>query len=246
MHSVARYVVPPGPCSYLPHETASIEYVAVASLSRAEYLRLMIEGWRRFGRILFHPACPRCTKCRPVRVRVAGFRPTRSQRRNRAMNEGEVELRIGEPAASRARLDLYDRFHAFQGQAKGWLPQGAKDAESYAEAFVAQPFGVEEWRYWREGRLVGIGYVDALPDAPPGLEGAEGLSAIYFFWEPEEARRGLGTWNVLSLIEEAARRGLPYLYLGYYVEGCPSMAYKPLFVPNEIRCDDGVWRPFRE
>ena len=52
----------------------------------------------------------------------------------------------------------------------------------------------------------------------------------------------LGVWNVLSLIEEARRRQLPYLYLGYYVEGCPSMSYKPLFAPNQLRGEDGVWR----
>ena len=59
-----------------------------------------------------------------------------------------------------------------------------------------------------------------------------------------EVQRSLGTWNVLCLIDEAVRRGLPYVYLGYYVEGCPSMSYKIRFVPNEIRGADGVWRDF--
>jgi arginine-tRNA-protein transferase len=72
-----------------------------------------------------------------------------------------------------------------------------------------------------------------------------GLSAIYFFYDPRERHRSLGTWNVLCLLDEAVRRGLPFVYLGYYVEGCPSMAYKPRFAPNQVRGSDGVWRAFR-
>ncbi len=246
MKSLFRYTMPPGPCAYLAWEQASMEYEAVAELSRGEYLRLMLEGWRRFGLMLFRPACRACTSCRALRVRVNDFTPTRSQRRNRRQNEGEVELRIGTPAVTREKLDLYDRFHEYQGGNKGWREQAPKDADGYADSFVVQPFPVEEWCYYHEGRLVGVGYVDHLPDPIPGGDAAAaGLSAIYFFWEPELARRGLGTWNVLRMIAEARRRGLPYVYLGYYVAGCQSMEYKPLFVPNEIRGDDGVWRTFR-
>jgi arginine-tRNA-protein transferase len=153
-----------------------------------------------------------------------------------------IELSIGEPAVTREKLALYDRYHSHQADAKGWPYNRPRDAESYAESFVEHPFPVEEWCYYLEGRLIGVGYVDDLPVEPRGLAG---LSAIYFYYEPEERHRSLGTWNVLSLIDEAARRGLPYVYLGYYVEGCPSMEYKPRFVPNELRGDDGVWRPFR-
>jgi arginine-tRNA-protein transferase len=71
------------------------------------------------------------------------------------------------------------------------------------------------------------------------------MSAIYFFYDPDERDRSLGTWNVLSVIEEAARRKVPHLYLGYYVEGCRSLEYKARYRPNEVLADDGEWRPFR-
>jgi arginine-tRNA-protein transferase len=246
MKSLFRYTMPPGPCAYLAHESASMQYEAVGELSRGEYLRLMLEGWRRFGHMLFRPACAACTACRALRVCVHEFAPTRSQRRNRKMNEGEIELRIGPPSVTREKLDLYDRFHEYQEGNKGWPGHPPKDADSYADSFVVQPFPVEEWCYYLRDRLVGVGYVDHLPEpTPEGEAGVSGLSAIYFFWEPDLAKRGLGTWNVLSMIGEARRRGLPYLYLGYYVAGCASMEYKPLFVPNELRGEDGRWRPFR-
>lgn len=242
MESLFRYTAPVGPCSYLPNQRASLEYEYVAALSRQEYLLRMQENWRRFGHVMFRPNCPACRICRALRIRAAEFRPDRSQRRAHKANEGVVELRIGRPAVSREKLNLYDRYHAHQADAKGWPYSRPRDAESYADSFVEHPFPVEEWCYYAQERLIGVGYVDHLPVAPRELAG---LSAIYFYYDPEERHRSLGTYNVLSLIGEAVRRGLPYVYLGYYVEGCPSMEYKPRFVPNELRGDGGVWRAFR-
>jgi arginine-tRNA-protein transferase len=244
MVSLFRYTALPSPCGYLPQQTWSLEYEQVAEMTPAEYLQRMIEGWRRFGTMLFRPACPSCKACQAVRVRAAEHRPDRSQRRARRANEGTIELRIGKPSVTRAKLALYDRYHAHQADAKGWPEHARRDAASYADSFVHHPFAVEEWCYYREGRLIGVGYVDHLPEGPSGrAEG--GLSAIYFFYDPDERTCSPGTWNVLCLIDEAVRRGLPYVYLGYYVPGCPSMEYKPRFVPNEVRGSDGVWRPFR-
>jgi arginine-tRNA-protein transferase len=236
MKSLIRFTVPPSPCGYLPDRQWALEYEHVAAASPADYMRRLREGWRRFGHALFRPQCPACTACRSLRVVVDRFRPDRSQRRARKANEADVELRIGPPRVTRSRLALYDRYHAFQTALKGWPEHPAKDPESYFESFADNPFPVEEWCYYLRQELVGVGYVDVLP---------EGMSAIYFYYEPAERRRSLGTLNVLRIIEEAARRGLPYVYLGYYVGGCRSLEYKARFAPNEAHSPDGVWRPFR-
>lgn len=245
MHSLYTFSTPTRSCSYLPAEQATLEYELVASMSAEEYLRRMLDGWRRFGHMLFHPACRVCRACRPLRIDVARFRPDRSQRRALRDN-ADVELHIVAPCVTGDNLDLYDRYHAFQVDEKGWPVHAPKSPADYAQSFVHHPFEVEEWNYRLGDQLIGVGYVDPLVHAPPDLPGQEGLSAIYFFWEPEERRRGLGTFNVMSLVAEARRRRLPWVYLGYYVAGSPSMEYKPRFVPNEMRGDDGVWRPFRE
>jgi leucyl-tRNA---protein transferase len=247
MESLFRYVASPTPCGYLGNRLWSLEYEYVSAISPAEYLARMLDNWRRFGTMLFRPACRSCTACRSLRVVAERFRPDRGMRRCRRANEGVVELRVGPPSVSRAKLALYDRYHAHQADARGWPRHPPRDASSYADSFVHQPFPVEEWCYYLDGQLVGVGYVDPLPTLPPGHAGASqgGLSAIYFFYDPRLRERSLGTWNVLCLIDEAARRRLPYAYLGYYVEGCPSMSYKPRFVPNQVRGDDGMWRDFR-
>ena len=235
MESLFRYVAPPSPCGYLPDQLWEMEYEYVHTLTAAEYMQRMLDGWRRFGTMLFRPHCRTCTACRPLRVVVDRFRPDRSQRRCRKANEGTLRLQIGTPKVTRAKLDLYDRFHAFQSETKGWPWHDPKDAHSYRQSFVENPFPTEEWCYTLDGQLVGVGYVDRLPG---------GLSAIYFVHDPARRRLSLGTWNVLRIIEEARARGLPHVYLGYYVIGCPAMEYKARFVPNEVRGPDGVWREF--
>jgi arginine-tRNA-protein transferase len=237
MESIIRYVAPPSRCGYLPDQVWSLEYEMVASLTPAEYLERLRLGWRRFGAMLFRPQCPSCRQCQSLRVAVTRFRPNRSQRRACQTNDGEVELRIGAPGVSRAKLDLYDRFHAFQSDLKGWPEHPAKDEGSYRESFVSNPFRTEEWCYFLDGKLIGVGYVDALP---------AGLSAIYYYYEPDQRGRSLGTWNVLNVIAEAARRELPFVYLGYFVPGCSSLAYKAKFAPNQILAEDGRWHDFKE
>ena len=232
MKSLLRYIAE-SPCGYLPERSASLEYELVAEMSAAEYAERMLAGWRRFGRAVFRPRCRGCQACQPIRIPVERFRPNRSQQRAWKANNGAVELRIREPSLTRAKLALYDRYHAYQADARGWPAHPANDSASYAGAFVDNPFPTEEWCYYLGGRLVGVGYVDALPC---------GLSGIYFFYDPQHRRRALGTWNVLTLLRTCAERGLPHVYLGYYVADCASMRYKANFRPCEILGPDRRWR----
>ena len=235
MESLFVFTCPPSACGYLPNETWSLTYEVVGELTAAEYAERLRSGWRRFGFSLFHPTCPTCRKCQSVRLPVAAFKPDRSQRRALAANDGEVKLVIGAPAVTAAKLELYDRFHTYQSEHVGWPEHGPKDASGYAESFAENPFDTQEWCYFLGDKLIGVGYVDRLPG---------GLSAIYFFHDPEERKRSLGTYNVLSTIRKAAEWGLPYVYLGYYVDGCRSLAYKTRFRPAEVLGSDGAWMPF--
>jgi arginyl-tRNA--protein-N-Asp/Glu arginylyltransferase len=236
MESMFHYVAPPSRCGYLPTEQWSLEYEVFSAITAAEYQERLRQGWRRFGSMLFRPRCRACRACQSLRVVVDRFRADRSQRRARKANESRLKLVIGAPAVTRAKLTLYDRYHAFQASAKHWPHHPARDVASYEHAFVLNPFVTEEWCYFLDDALIGVGYVDVL---------SAGLSAIYFFYEPDQRRYSLGTWNVLRLIEDAAARGLPHLYLGYYVTGCASLSYKANFVPNQVLWPDGHWHDFR-
>ena len=231
MVSSLRFYAPAAPCEYLPHKTARLEYEQVERMTAAEYLERMETGWRRFGHLLFRPACRSCRMCQSLRVPVAEFRPRRTQRRVWNGNVAAVRVAIGPPSTTPAKRDLYRRFHEYQHAAKGWtLPES-----DGLQIFVDNPFPTEEWCFHVDGRLVAVGYVDVLP---------EGLSAIYFFYDPAERDRSLGTYNVLAIIDAARQRRLPWVYLGYYVEGCRSVEYKARFRPNEVLRPDGAWTPF--
>jgi len=234
MIALHQFTTPPAACEYLPEQQWSLHYVFVRKATAGEYQDRLASGWRRFGRAFFHPVCRDCQACLSLRVPVATFQPDRSQRRSRKANT-DVRLVIGEPDVSDEKLRLYDRFHAFQALEKGWPEHGPKEPIEYASSFVDNPFETEEWRYYQGDRLIGVGYVDVLPTA---------LSAIYFYYEPDERTRSLGTFNVLRIIDSAARRGIPHVYLGYYVEGCRSLEYKARFRPNEVLRRGGEWAPF--
>jgi arginine-tRNA-protein transferase len=236
VESLLRYLSEPSTCGYLPDQIWRLEFEHVAALTPHEYMERMAQGWRRFGYTLFRPRCRSCSACQPLRVLVDGFRPDRSQRRAWKSNVGEIMLRIQEPAVTREKLALYDRYHSFQTEAKGWPAHAPKDPEDYARSFVHNPFPTEEWCYFLGRKLIGVGYVDSL---------SLGMSGIYFFYDPRASQRSLGTFNVVSLLREAARRRSPHLYLGFYVAGCRSMMYKSRFLPNQVLAPDGNWCDFK-
>lgn len=87
-----------------------------------------------------------------------------------------------------------------------------------------------------ENHLMAVSLVDALSD---------GLSAVYSFYDPTDSTRSLGSFAVLWLVQQAKRRRLPYVYLGYWIAQSPKMAYKTNFRPAEI-LSRGNWRDLDE
>lgn len=221
----SHYFTPPHRCSYLPAQSALLEYLDVDSLSVAEYGVLLESGWRRFGKSLFRPRCPTCTSCWSLRVLVDEFEMNRSQRRNQRENKDRIRLQIGSPSVSDKKLALHDAFHTHQSEEIGWPRYPPKDFSSYLSSFVSNPIPTEEWCYYAGDELIGVGYVDVVED---------GLSAIYFFHDPLYRDWGPGTWNVLQVIHEAQRRKFKFAYLGYFVSGCRSLEYKARFLPHEV------------
>jgi leucyl-tRNA---protein transferase len=226
------FTSPPSPCDYLPDRVQQLRYEVAPWLRPAGYMERVRDGWRRFGYVVFRPECPSCRMCQSLRVPVETFRPSQSQRRAWKLNHRQLTLRVNDtPTSSAEKLDLLARFHRYGHEAKGW----PAESDDELDLLLANPFRTEEWCYYLDDRLIGVGYVDALPD---------GLSAIYFYYDPLERQRSPGTYNILSLIAAARDRGLPHVYLGYYVEACRSLEYKARFRPNEVLAAHGEWQPF--
>ncbi|MBX9941983.1 MAG: arginyltransferase [Candidatus Obscuribacterales bacterium] len=227
------YVAHPSQCGYLPDETWQLKYAMVHNLTPDKYWELINTGWRRFGQILFRPACPSCTACQPIRVLTKEYQPNRSQRRLIKQNENTVELKVQVPSLNDEKLSLYMRHHQSHSQTKGWPAPSLIGGVEHLSSIIEGPFPVEEWCYYIDGKLVSVSYMDALKD---------GFSGIYFYWDPDYKNHRLGTWILITMIKRAAELNLPYAYLGYFVKGCRSMEYKGHYTPSEILYPDGTWR----
>jgi arginine-tRNA-protein transferase len=70
---------------------------------------------------------------------------------------------------------------------------------------------------------------------------ADGWSAVYSFFDPDAARRSLGSYMILDLIRRTADEGGAFAYLGYWIAASPKMAYKARFTPIEVMEENG-WR----
>lgn len=221
---LARFKTEPYRCSYLPAQTACLEYRLIADLTADAYHELLRRGWRRFGWQYFRPACPECTECHSLRVQVDRFQPSRSQRRALKRNS-HIKVAVQSPTVTQRHLQLYNAYHEDMHHRKGW-PHRPISADEYHQTFLAGDTGfAREFLYWDRGQLVGVALVDVVPDA---------ISSVYFFHDPKWRSDGPGVFSILQQQRYAAERGLHYQYLGYFVSQCPSMAYKSRYRPHEI------------
>lgn len=236
MHSRPRrpqffYTTTPLPCPYLPGRT---ERKIVTELtgpdSEALHDRLSRAGFRRSHNIAYSPVCPGCRACIPIRVRAGDFAPTRTQRRI-AQRNADLDARV---TAARATAEQFALFQSYQQQRHPGGDMAAMGFYDYRAMVEDTPIttGMVEFRA-PSGRLLGACLTDWLSD---------GLSAVYSFYAPDEERRSLGAYAVLWLLAEAARRGLPYVYLGYWVPESRKMAYKAGYRPAEVLLH-GAWQP---
>jgi leucyl-tRNA---protein transferase len=219
-----------GDCVYVPGRRWALRMVP-APLDDQTYRDMLESLHRRSGWIVYKPVCRGCQECQPIRVPVDEFTPSKSQRRALRRNQ-DVVIEVGPPEPTPEKLDLHNRFVTARFERDD---AGFSSLDSYAEVFGGSPVTSLEMRFKLGGRLVGVGILDALPDV---------LSSVYFFFDPDESKRSLGTFSALKEIEYAKTTGRSYLYLGYYIAGCKEMSYKARFRPCELLSPDGAWRRF--
>ena len=227
-------------CAYLPNKSVRMSYKYIENATQAYNTALINRGWRRFGCYYFHPICNGCNECKSIRINVNDFELRKSQKKSIKRNKG-TEIIIQKPTLSQAHIDLYNKYHAFKHQQDDWTHRNISPRE-YKENFVegAHNFG-KEVLYMLDGKLIGVDLIDILDD---------GVSSIYFYYDPDYPSLSLGTYSLLYQVELAKILKLPWIYLGYWVDGCKAFAYKPKFQPQEIL--DGFpnvselsqWKPF--
>jgi len=96
--------------------------------------------------------------------------------------------------------------------------------EQYQHFLLHSNVSTDLYEFRENGVLRMVSLVDRLVD---------GLSSVYTFFEPDVPGASFGKYNILWQIERCRALGLPYLYLGYWIEDSKKMAYKATFRPIE-------------
>ena len=173
---------------------------------------------RRVGRTLYRPSCPSCQECKGIRVPIAEFSLSRSQRRVWKKNQ-DLQIYSGYPVVDKTHLDLFNRHKLERG-----LSDRPTSESHYKNWLAVTCTRTVEMRYVLDGRLIGVGILDL---------GRRDASSVYFYFEPTLEKRSLGVFSVLAEIEWLRSQGYRYYYLGLYVRDCAQLSYKARYKPHE-------------
>jgi leucyl-tRNA---protein transferase len=212
-------------CDYLPGRTARSAFLLTDQQHAGNDYRFLIsQGFRRSGDLIYHPYCETCKACIPVRIPVERFKPSRSQQRTWKKN-ADLKVDKKPPVFNQVHYDLYRRY--LNGRHPGGA-MGESGPDEYIHFLGSRWAGTCFYEFTLEHRVVSVAVVDHLANA---------LSAVYTFFDPQLNHRGLGSYAILWEIRETRKLGLPFLYLGYWIEACHKMSYKINYSPIEGRID---------
>ena len=232
------FVTNPSPCPYLPGKTERKVFTELNG-AHAEELNDALSriGFRRSQNVAYRPSCIDCKACISVRVLTNQFEPNATQRKILRRN-ADLSVIACRPWSTGEQYDLLRKYLGQRHPEGGMVNMDDMDYADMVEQSPVKSHVVEyrtPSRFGRPGELVGACLTDQQGD---------GLSMIYSFYDADaEGRPGLGNFIIMDHIMRAREAGLPFVYLGYWVQGSARMQYKARYQPLERLGPDG-WESF--
>ncbi len=237
------YLTAEAPCPYLEGKLERKVFTHLLDVD-ANTINSMLTGagFRRSQTIAYKPACDGCSACVSVRIPVDTFQPSTSQRRIIKKNI-DLERVPREPIATEPQFELLHTYLQDRHANGGMSDMDEDDFSAMVEETTVDTLIFEYWTRSDPAddtleplgrqKLVGASVTDVIDD---------GLSMVYSFFDPSESARSLGSYMILDHVKKAREMGLPYVYLGYWIDDCRKMAYKAKYQPLEALTMDG-WAP---
>lgn len=227
-----------GPCPYLPGKTERKVFTELSGEHASELNDALGRiGFRRSQNVAYRPSCTDCNACVSVRIVAGEFRPNATQRRLIRRND-DLIVSACKPWSTSEQFALLQRYLAARHPTGGMTEMDEVDFADMVEQSPVDTYVIEYRERRADGRagdLVGACLTDRQGD---------GLSMIYSFFDPDRTDRGgLGSYIIVDHVLRAQKAGLPYVYLGYWVEGSERMGYKTRYHPIE-RLGRAGWERF--
>lgn len=205
-------------CPYGLGHTAVFHQAFFAPIDEEIMELFLSAGYRRNGNCLYNMRCPECSACLSIRLLPEYFSPSRSQRRNFKKN-ADLTISMKDYVLTKESIDLCDKF------LKSRYPTDNSGRRYSEDFFDNNIIETKEVQYRFDGKLLGSCIVDI---------GKDWLNAVYFYFDSDEAKRGLGVYNILNLVNICLKSDRKYLYLGYQIDEIAAMNYKKKFKPYQI------------
>ena len=229
MSKIKLFRTPEHNCPYLTDKISVTQFIDPDKIPDVNmYTYLTRFGFRRSGEHLYRPTCPNCSACISIRIPVVNFTNSKSQKR--CLNKAKhFEFHHCDAYDSDEHYQLYETY----------INVRHKDGDMYpATRQLFRNFLLSNWANTQfmeirlEGELIACAVYDQL---------ADGLSAIYCYFNPEFSQYSLGKLAILKQIIRAKTHQYDYLYLGYQIDDCAKMNYKNQYQPTE-QFIDSVWQ----
>jgi arginine-tRNA-protein transferase len=227
LQKIQFYVTAPYTCSYLSNQLAqSIIATPQHLVDGHQYSGLIQQGFRRSGKFVYRPHCENCNACIPVRLPVADFQASRSQKRAYKQHQN-LDTSVSTLFFDEAHFALYKAYQIARHEGNAQ----EETAEQYRNFLVQSNVDSLFVSFTLDGVLKIVSVVDIVED---------GVSAVYTFYDTEDTKASYGTYSIMWLIAWCKQLKLPYLYLGYWIKNSQKMAYKENYGPQEALID-GEW-----